>query len=519
MERSATRSAWKAGSSELSLRSALPLVIATIITVIAGLLVPYLPLQIVLAGIAGILLFIVIYRNVQVGLILFIVLNATIPQAGPSIGTALQVGYQGGESRGLHINLQEIVMALVLVTWLIHVLFKEKRMDFKSPLTIPILALVAVAVVSVFVGVLNGASGVTAVFRFVRNVFFAYIFFVVISNVTSRRQVKQLVIVFLVCVSLVAIFGIMQMTFGEAWTQRAATNLLDPLGYPTAVNKVMEGAGQAFRANSSFIHANILGGYLTFALPFFVCLMWATRKKWIRGLLFAALIANVACLYFTGSRAAWVAAAAVILFLAISGLSNRRIVVTVVTGALAVGMFVVLLHPPDFIKQRFQMTSATYAVTYRQEQYQQAFNIFLAHPVTGIGLGMEGQTIFLSGNRIELPVIENSYLDYLVAMGAPGLAAFLLILAVFWVELMFAFRRAKDPFLKYCCEAFAAGLVGIAVAAFFGQWIVYMSWMVSLLWFLIGLGAATAKIAKLPVTETVEAPSASGVPARIGLPA
>jgi O-antigen ligase len=102
-----------------------------------------------------------------------------------------------------------------------------------------------------------------------------------------------------------------------------------------------------------------------------------------------------------------------------------------------------------------------------------------------------------------LEVIENSYLDYLVAMGALGLVAFLLVLLVYWGDLIFAFRRAKDPFIKYSSEAFAAGMVGIAVAAFFGQWIVYMSWMVSLFWFLIGMGAVIARMSRLPAEEDV----------------
>ncbi len=493
------------GPSEMSLRAAIPLVLATIAAVIAGLVTPYLPLQIILAALAGILLFIVIYRNVQVGLILFLVLNATIPQAGPSLGgVSLEVGFQG-DTRGLHINLQELVMALVLIAWLVHVLFKQKKMDFKSPLTVPVLILVAVSLLSIFTGVLNGANGLTATFRFVRNGFFAYIFFVVLNTVTTKKQVKQLVVIFLVCATLVAVYGIMQMVLGQAWTERAAANFLDPLGYPAAVNQVMQGINQAFRANSSFIHSNILGGYLAFALPFFICLIWATRKGWIRSLLLIGLLLNVACLYLTGSRAAWIGAAGVVAFLAVSGLSNRRIAVPVVVALLAVVMFVLLLNPPDFVKQRFEGESATYAVSYREHQYKQAFDIFLDHPLTGIGLGMEGKTIFVNGLRLELPVIENSYLDYLVAMGAIGLAAFLLVLLVYWADLVFAYRRAKDPFFKYACEAFAAGMVGMAAAFFFGQWIVYMSWMVSLFWFLIALGVVTAKMARQPEEVTVPA--------------
>ncbi len=489
--------------SGISVLQAAILGVAVAASAIAGLAVSFLPLKIVFGAIAGIILFFIIYRNIQVGLILFVALNATLPQAGLSMGGALQVGYVG-ETRGLHFNFHEIVMLMVLVAWLIDAFLLKKTWRENSPLIIPALAFVAISVVACFIGLANGSSVLFVGFRFMRSVFFVYIFFVVLNNVKSRRQVMQLIAVFLICATLVAGYGLLQKAMGQAWAEKQAQNVLAKLGYPSDVNYVAgESTTQAYRINSTFLQPNVLGGYLVFALPFFISLLWATRKKWLRFLLLAGLLINLACLFFTGSRAAWIAAVAIFFFLGVSGFFDRRMILAFGVILMLVAILVVAVAPPQFVQRRFSSQSATEASKIRMYQYEVAIDVFLQHPFLGIGMGMEGKTVIAEGVRAQWMAVENMYLTYLVSIGAIGLLSFLLVFAFYWGILLRAWRRAQDKFIKYTSEGLTGGMIGIAVASFFGAWLIFATPMVSLFWFFIGMGAVMGKLSWQPAEVPV----------------
>ncbi len=512
-----TRNTAARPEARMSVLQASILGLAVAASLLAGLFVSTLPLKIVFGAVAGIVLFIIIYRNIQVGLILFVALNATIPQAGLNMGGALQVGYVG-ETRGLHFNFQEIVMLMVLIAWLFDAFFLKKTWREKSPLVIPILGFVGISIVASFIGLINGSSVLFVGFRFVRSIFFVYIFFVVLNNVKSRKQVMQLIAVFLICATLVAGYGLLQKAMGQVWAERQAQNILAKIGYPSVVNYVAGGEGttQAYRINSTFLQPNVLGGYLVFALPFFISLLWSTRKKWLRLLLLAGLVINLACLFFTGSRAAWIAAVAIFVFLGVSGFFDRRVLLAFAVIVMLAVIMVVALAPPAFVQRRFSSQSATEANKQRMYQYELAVDVFLQHPFFGIGMGMEGKTIVSNGIQAQWMAVENLYLTYLVSIGAVGLLFFLLVLAFYWGILFRAWRRARDVFLKYTSEGLSAGMIGIAVASLFGAWLIFATPMVSLFWFFIGMGAVTGKLSWQPAAEPVPPEDARrALPARL----
>ena len=178
-------------------------------------------------------------------------------------------------------------------------------MLFRSPLILPIILYVLVFLFSCFVGLINDAHPAVVVFRFFRTVLFFYIFFIVFSSVKTRKQFQQLIIIMLICFTLVAAFGVLQYILGQTWADTVNQKVFRRVGYPEAVNYVAgEGVGQVYRANSSLLHPNVLGGFLVLALPFFVSLLWCYRRLWMRLLLLMGIALNLGCLYLSGSRAA-----------------------------------------------------------------------------------------------------------------------------------------------------------------------------------------------------------------------
>jgi O-antigen ligase len=467
-----------------------------VLAILVGIASSRLSWKIALGIVGGAILFALVYRNIHVGLILFLVLNMTIPQAGPS----LDVGFQTpvGE-RGLHFNLHEIVITLVLLAWLLQIFFGKSDWKRKNPLVIPILLYVLTSIIACFTGLVNGGSFLVMSFRFVRTVLFVYIFFLLINNIKSRRQFQRFVVIIMICATAVAIFGLVQKAMGQAWAEMVAEKYFRKLGFPANVNYIAgESIGQAYRVNSTFLHPNILGGYLAFALPFFVSLIWYYRRWWARLLLIAGIGINVTCLFYTGSRAAWIGTLVVALAYVIFAFLDGRKSMLAVTVILVIVLVLVMFNPPEFVKKRFSDLSAKEAVKARVLQYRLAVDFFLEHPIFGLGMGMEGKRIVEENMRSMWVAVENAYLTYLISHGLVGLSAFLLVLLTYALMMVIIWRRAKgDDFLRYHSEAFFLGILGgFLIPNLFAAWLLFAIPMVTLFWFFIGISSCLNHLGK-----------------------
>ena len=463
--------------------------------VLAGLLPTGLPVKILLSIVGGIALFVIIYNNLQVGLILFFIFNLTLPQAGPTANLGMQVAVVG-ETRGLHFNIHEIVIAMVLVSWLIQVFLRKAEWDATSPLMIPVILYVVSSILSSFLGFIHGGEDLIVVFRFTRTVIFAYIFFVFLNTLKTRKQLQQLVVVLMICTTIVAMFGLVQKVKGEAWSENFASKYLAKIGFPSDVNYVAGGSGetQAYRINSTFLHPNVLGAVLIMALPFLVSLLWYYKKRWQRMLLVAAAAINLACLFYTGSRAAWIAGGVIAFLYGIFGFMDKRMVLALMTVLLVVALVVVIIKPPDFVKKRFVSLSAKEAASARLYQYQLAIDFFMEYPIFGLGSGMEGQRIIMQNNiRTIWAAVENAFLTYLVSNGLVGLSIFLLLFVFFLGMMLFARNCRDDPFIHFHAEAFFLSMVGVIVASQFGAWLLFAIPMWTLFWAFLGMGACLYK--------------------------
>lgn len=476
------------------------LVAVLILAAIVGAFTTTIPFKIGIGVLVGIIVFILTYRNLQFGLVLFLILNMTVPQAGPGLDLGIKAPALAGGERGIHFNLHEIVMAMVFLAWFIKFITKKAEWRTQSPLVLPVIIYIVATILSCFVGALHGANVAVPLFRFIRTAFFAYIFFVVLNTLRTRKQFEQLVLVILICSSLVAIFGMLQFFLGQSWAEMVnAKYLIKLLGYPSEVSVVAgAGAQQVYRINGTFLHPNIYGGYLSFVLPFFISVMGMMfrRKRW--GLLVLLLIGfgmNTFCLVMTGSRASWIAFGLIMLLYGAFGLFDRRLVVTAVTVVMILAILVVAFKPPAFIEKRFTSQSAQEATTGRLMQYKLALDFFMDHPIFGLGMGMEGQKLVENGIRKTWAAVENVYLTYLVSEGLVGLSTFLLVLIFYWIILLWARKNSEDDdFVHFNSEALILGMVGFAVSNLFGAWLLFAVPMITLFWFFIGMGASMYNI-------------------------
>jgi len=476
--------------------------------IFAGLVSSSLPVLVIAAVVLGAFLFVLIYRDLMLGIILFLIFNLIVPQAGPSLNLGIQTPV--GE-RGIHFPPHEIFITMVLIAWLIQVFLKKADWRTKSPLIWPIIIYVGIYIIACFIGLVHGGRLLIIAFRFMRTTFFAYIFFVMLNNVKTRKQLKQLLVISLICATIVAGFGLVQWAMGQAWAENFSKKVLDKIGYPTGINFVAggdEATGQAYRVNSTFAHPNVLGGYLVFFLPFYISLLWCYKRFSIRLLLVAGLIINLTCLYLTGSRMNWIAAAAIALVYCIFGFFDKRLILAFVIVVLIIASIFILINPPGFVKMRLFGYGAQRSTQGRMFLNQIAFDEFLKRPFFGLGESMIGYIIVEGNIRQMWGGVENIYLTYLVAEGVVGLIAFLLVWFFFWGMLLSVRKKSRaDPFLRYTSEALILSMVGWAAANMFGSWFLFVPSMLTIWWFYLGWGACLYNLAKEGWSESAVQPS------------
>ncbi len=475
----------------LSNRALLMMAILLIVAISVGLALSLTLLRILFL-LAGIALFIAIYRNLYLGLALALIFNLVLPQAGFGIDLGIQIS-QTGETRGLHFNVHEIILTMVLVSWLVQIFLRKGSWKERSPMVIPIILYILTTFLAWCTGLIHGGNIFIMIFRFIRTAFFAYIFFLFINNVTGRERLKQLVIIVMICATAVALFGLVQKVMGQGWAEMVKAKYLKKLGVPGEVNYVAgEGTGQAYRINSTFLHPNVLGGYLALITPFFISLLWYYRRWWMRALLLGGLAINLGALFFTGSRAAWIGLGVVMLIYGVFGFWDRRMILTGMVILLVIAAVIMAVAPPEFVKLRFTGQSAKVATEARVRQYKMAMDTFMVHPFFGLGSGMEGTDINDNGIRWMWVAVENAFLTYLVSHGLIGLTAFLLIFIVYFGMLFFAMAGSKDdPFIRYHSEAFLLGMLGgFFIPNFFGAWMLFAIPMVTMMWFFMGMGGS-----------------------------
>jgi O-antigen ligase len=218
----------------------------------------------------------------------------------------------------------------------------------------------------------------------------------------------------------------------------------------------------------------VSGPYATddaLAVALLVCLaatlLWiqaSARKRWLVGS--AVVLLELAGIGFTLFRGAWIAAV-VVMIVALGlrpGRSGRLVGVAVVVGLVA---GVLVLQAGNTLSQRINDPRN---INGREATYPQAVDLFLRHPLMGVGLNQFGaaQTGELAVNKVNgAAAVSSPHSSYFDALSEGGLLLFLPLLAATgssaWMIHRYRKIGASEPYDV---------LIGAAVAAAGLAWIV-----------------------------------------------
>jgi len=187
-----------------------------------------------------------------------------------------------------------------------------------------------------------------------------------------------------------------------------------------------------------YSHPNSLGGLAMGLIPFCVFLFPVVRNRWLRLMLLPPLMTSSICILYSGSRTAYVAFFAFLLFWLSQ--SGRKLVWLLVAVAIAVAAYPLI---PDQYVERFKSINGQEAEGHskaaRIQILDDAWRIFLAHP-TGVGVASFQKVRRETFGRKQ--DTHNLYLEVATNLGIQGLIVFLFLVYAMIRNL----RRARTRF-------------------------------------------------------------------------
>lgn len=311
-------------------------------------------------------------------------------------------------------------------------------------------------------------------------VFIAF-YFVVINTVKTKKQLFDILTVFVLSGAVVCLYGVMQYLFG--WDASAAW--IDDEMFSDI----------KMRVYSTLENPNVLGEYILLVLPVCVALIWQKKKGFTKlvytlaaGLIFLTLI-------LTFSRGCWIG------FMVAAG-----IFVTFVCGkmwglALIALPFVPMIIPDSIINRFLSVGDMKDSSTsYRVYIWMGSLAMVKDFWASGIGLGTEAfKSVypFYSYSGIVAPHSHNMFLQILVESGVIGIGVFLTALYMFIKKMISGYQHTEKKYdrLGVMIVAIAAGVIGFALQGMFDN--CFYNYRVFLIfWTYLALGISAVYIAK-----------------------
>lgn len=391
------------------------------------------------------------------------------------------------------VGLAEILLGVIAVAWLLQQMARRRLHIIWPAFALPALLFLGVLLAS-FLPATSLVLGIKDLLKWVE----LWVAAVLVVNLVDRSTALLLVLGLLGAGAAEGLLGLYQFLMRQGPEEFL----------------VME---RFMRAAGTFGQPNPYGGYLGLTLPLAIGILltvwpriWPGRGAWRQQLPWLAAIAGAVLtaggLIASWSRGAWLGAAAAVVAV-VGGRGGRwlrGVVAVTVVGVLLCLATIGRVPVPEALAQRFseyatdfttfdvrnvQVTDANFAVVERIAHWQAAWGMFSDHPWTGVGLGnytVAYEQYALPNWPDALGHAHNYYLHMLAEVGLPGLAAYLLWLAMsLWVILRAL--RAADGLWRGVALGALGMWVHLAVHSVFDN--LYVHAMSIQLGLLLGLAA------------------------------
>jgi len=463
------------------------LALCLIVGIIGGALFAFLGPILAIALIAAIAGGLLMLRNTQLTLFALVGVICLLPFAALPI-----------PGIGFSPTLLDLVLVILLVTWLFKVARKKCDHFRSTAVGLPIAVFMTLVCASFVMGLSYGALTTNLLRHFVELLLSIFLFFLVVNNVRTQKDLEQIVAVLILTGFAASLIGVVLYFLPQDLTVRLLSTLR-VFRYPAGTNVlrfVENNPDLPLRAISTSIDPNVLGGLLVIVIALTVPQL-LTRDplplfdrgwhRWgINWLAVPILIVMFLCLLLTFSRGAMAGLAVALVVLAL--LRHRKLLVFI----LLAGAALLVLPQTQWYVQHFLegLMRQDLATQMRLGEYKDAFILISRHPWFGVG--------FAKAPDIDTYIgVSSLYLLMAEEIGIIGLGVFLLIMGLAVTLMLRGLRRlVRSPRLESILLGLLTALLGALFSGLLDHYFFNINFQhaVALFWLCLGLGIASISI-------------------------
>jgi len=404
----------------------------------------------------------------------------------------------------------DLVMGTLFVVWLVEMMLGSSRDQMRDlsrlptgkPQTssqidasqfigtwlgLPVFIFMLLAIMAFVAGLAHAPLTTLVARHFAEVILSILLFYIVVNTIRTQEQLARLTRAIILAGFVTSLVGILLYSLPDD----VSINALSALGrfdYPVGpgvLRYIREDPSLPQRATATSVDPNVLGGLLIMIGGLTAPQLFAKRPLFPRRLV--VLITGVMglCLLLTFSRGSFGGLAVALAVLSI--LRYRKL------GLLILVALLVLWFSPwtqEYVSHALEgLRGEDLATQMRFGEYRDALTLIQRYPVLGVGFaGTPDIDTYIS--------VANVYLLMAVEMGLVGLAAFLIVIAVLFVQAIRVWRIVpRDSELEAIWYGFHAALIGALVGGILDHYFFNLDFhhSVALFWLFVGLAVVASR--------------------------
>jgi hypothetical protein len=388
---------------------------------------------------------------------------------------------------GVTLTLLEASQMVLLGLWILRLGLRsddQERRLVTTPFDWAIFLFLGVCIFAFILG-LGWVNSTDVMHNFFKLLLSIVSFFAILNIVRTQQTLEKLLKLIMLAGSAAGYLGLALYVLPRSLQERILLALV-PIGYPT--NKILryveDDPGKGQRATATSVDPNSYGGMLVLIIAVLFVQLVSPKPIFKRWVIVLLMLGPAASLVLTYGRGAQLGALVVMAFVAT--VKYRKIWLYLIPAGV-VGYFIL----PGNIRQRFAEGFALQdpATLMRLAEYRNALEIIERYPWFGVGFGNAPSVDLTTG-------VSMIYLTIGQRMGLVGLAAFLLVMVVFFIYCLKNVSMLPDPRQQSILLGFSGGIVGALAVGVLDHYFfnIEFSHMAALFWLYMALAAAQIKI-------------------------
>ena len=368
-------------------------------------------------------------------------------------------------------------MGFLTFFFLLKKILKKERLFISTPVNLPFLFLVFVAILS-FRNSVDYSSSFRGIGKLIQ---YAFLFLICAEEIKDKKHITR---IFLSMIS-----GAMLVSVDALWQIATGRDFVRGNELKTAIGLI--------RATASFPNPNILGIYLTAITPLIIGMTLFYYKG--RAKLFLFFVSSLASIgvFLTLSRGAGLGLFLGVLFLSLVR-KNRRIIVILI-AILLVYPFVMPRNIKSWARQVNYNPVVFMLNPDRISMYRNALNMIEHHPLIGVGVN----TFCKNYLYYKLPepddartadhiYAHNNFLHMAGDIGLLGLAVFIWLLFNLFRQATRIYRNMADGYCKVVSLSITACLIAFLINGL-TETSLYYARVAMIFWYLVGFSLSLNK--------------------------